>query len=599
MQLKSYIIYLMLGLGLPYAGDNSHWAESAIWYQIFPDRFYNGDKNNDPDKSTLTGTWPYEIQKDWELMPWTADWYKLQNWEKSNGENFYYNAQLRRYGGDIQGILDKLDYLEDLGVTALYLNPVFESPSAHKYGARFYHHIDNNFGPDPQLDVAIWSKEDPADPSTWLWTSADSLFLELIEEVHNRDIKIIIDGVFNHVGIPFWAFEDVKVKGSASKYADWFYIHQWDDPLTVKDEFDYEGWFGIKDLPVLREIDQGLTPPIKEHIHAVVKRWMDPNNDGDPSDGVDGWRLDVADQVHIEFWREFREWVEEINPHAYITGEIWWEDFWNNKMLNASPWLKGDAFHGVMNYRLADALFKFMIDDKNQITATEFKHYIEKMIVEYEFDTFLSVQNILGSHDTERIASSVVNPDRWIDHANHLHYNPEFKVRKPNVEERNLQKMLVAFQFLFPGAPYIYYGDEVGIWGADDPDCRKPMLWEEFHYEDETHHPVGLDRGRDEVFPDRELYNFYKQMIELRKKHPSLQQGKFTVIFADDDKEMFIFSRSINTEKIIGIFNLSTKSHSLGLSELLELSLCRGITETYHTDKINPRSFYILECHEN
>ncbi|MDP6936270.1 MAG: glycoside hydrolase family 13 protein [Candidatus Marinimicrobia bacterium] len=596
--MKFIIIYLISLTSMHFAGDSSHWAESAIWYQIFPDRFYNGDKNNDPDKSTLNDTWPYELQLEWEVMPWTDDWYKLQDWEKTNGEDFYYNAQLRRYGGDIQGIIDKLDYLEDLGITAIYLNPVFESPSAHKYGARFYHHIDNNFGPNPELDDAIWSQENPADPSTWLWTSADSLFLKLIGEVHNREMKIIIDGVFNHVGIPFWAFEDVKKNGEASEYAHWFIIHKWDDPLTEENEFDYEGWHGIKDLPVLRENEQGLIPPVKQHIQAVVKRWMDPDNDGDPSDGIDGWRLDVADQVNMEFWREFRIWVDEVNPNAYITGEIWWDDFWNNKMLNAEPWLKGDAFHGVMNYRLADALFKFMIDEENQISATEFKSYLETMISDYGFTAFLPVQNILGSHDTERLASSVVNPDRWIDHANNLQYNPEFKVRRPNVEERALQKMLVVFQFLFPGAPYIYYGDEVGMWGADDPDCRKPMLWEEFTYKAETAHPVGLEKGKDEVSPDLELKNFYKQMIQLRSKYKSLRKGIFTVILADDDKELFIFSRSFDTEKIIVIFNLSPKIQRMDLSGVNDLKSCRDIDSNDGVENINAKSYKIIECNE-
>jgi len=582
-----------------FADDNNHWAESAIWYQIFPDRFNNGDKSNDPNKSTLKGTWPYEIQQEWEVMPWTDDWYKLQNWEKANGKDFYYNAQLRRYGGDIQGIIDKLDYLEDLGITAIYLNPIFESPSAHKYGARFYHHIDNNFGPNPELDKKIWSQENPADPSTWVWTSADSLFLQLIREVHNRKMKIIIDGVFNHVGIPFWAFEDVKNNGEASEYASWFNINQWDDPLTKENEFDYEGWHGIKDLPVLRENEKGLIPPVKQHIHAVIKRWMDPDNDGDPSDGVDGWRLDVADQVNMEFWRKFRIWVDEINPNAYITGEIWWDDFWNNTMLNAEPWLMGDAFHGVMNYRLADALFKFMIDEKNQITATEFKTYLETMISDYKFNAFLSIQNILGSHDTERLASSVVNPDRWIDHANSLQYNPEFKVHKPSKEERSLQKMLVVFQFLFPGAPYIYYGDEVGMWGADDPDCRKPMLWVDFKYEHETAHSVGLERRIDEVSPDLELKKFYKHLIQLRKKHQSLQKGIFTVILADDAKELFIFSRSLDTEKIIGIFNLSPNNQSIDLFGSKVLNSCSDIDSKDYADIINARSYKILECSEN
>ena len=188
----------------------NEWYRDAIWYQIFPDRFYNGDKFNDPTIETLDGTWPYDKQEKWQISPWTSDWYELQPWEKLNGKDFYYNAQLRRYGGDIQGIILKLDYLKSLGVNAVYLNPVFESPSAHKYGATFYHHIDNNFGPNPQKDNEIWNKEIPDNPETWQWTTADNLFLNLIEEVHKRDMKIIIDGVFNHCGIPFFALQDIK-----------------------------------------------------------------------------------------------------------------------------------------------------------------------------------------------------------------------------------------------------------------------------------------------------------------------------------------------------------------------------------------------------
>ncbi|HCK99360.1 MAG TPA: alpha-amylase, partial [Candidatus Marinimicrobia bacterium] len=224
------------------------WAQDAIWYQIFPERFRNGDPSNDPTIETLDGTWPYDKQHEWAITPWTSDWYKLQQWEDKNARGFYYNAQLRRYGGDIQGIIDKLDYLQELGVNAIYLNPVFESASSHKYGATMYRHIDNNFGPDPKGDIEIWNSETPDDPSTWRWTSADQLFLKLINEVHNRDMKIIIDGVFNHVGIPFWAFQDVKKKGRQSKYLDWFIINSFDNPATSEDEFEYQGWYGVTDL---------------------------------------------------------------------------------------------------------------------------------------------------------------------------------------------------------------------------------------------------------------------------------------------------------------------------------------------------------------
>lgn len=237
------------------------WAKDAIWYQIFPGRFHNGDPSNDPTIESLQGTWPYDRQEEWEVSSWTAQWYRLQPWEKRNGKGFYYNAQLRRYGGDLRGILDKLDYLEELGINAIYLNPVFESASYHKYGCTMWHHIDNNFGPDPQGDRAVWERENPADPATWEWTSADRLFLTLINEVHRRDMKIIIDGVFNHVGIPFWAFQDVMRRGRESPYTDWFIITAFDNPATLPNEFQYQGWYGVPDLPEIRENEMGPVPP--------------------------------------------------------------------------------------------------------------------------------------------------------------------------------------------------------------------------------------------------------------------------------------------------------------------------------------------------
>ena len=185
------------------------WAKEAIWYQIFPERFRNGDPGNDPTLSSLKGADPQEMPKAWEISPWGSDWYKLQPWELQNGEPEMWKHLLRRrYGGDLQGIIDKLDYLQNLGVTALYLNPVFESPSLHKYDGATYHHIDPHFGPDPEGDRARMATEDPLDPTTWVWTQADELALELIRQCHARGIRIIFDGVFNHMGLSSFAFQD-------------------------------------------------------------------------------------------------------------------------------------------------------------------------------------------------------------------------------------------------------------------------------------------------------------------------------------------------------------------------------------------------------
>ena len=234
VKIKGLSLILFTFIIVNTSNGSPEWSKDAIWYQIFPERFRNGDISNDPTIETLNGTWPFDPVEEWQISPWGSDWYKMQKWELKTGKDFYYVAQRRRYGGDIQGIIDKLDYLEDLGVNALYLNPVFESPSLHKYGATLLHHIDNNFGPNPELDLSIWNNENPASPEEWKWTSADKLFLELIKECHSRGMKIIIDGVFNHVGLNFWALNDVRKNGISSPYANWFTVKKWDDPSTKK-----------------------------------------------------------------------------------------------------------------------------------------------------------------------------------------------------------------------------------------------------------------------------------------------------------------------------------------------------------------------------
>ncbi len=573
------------------------WAQDAIWYQIFPERFCNGDQANDPTIETLEGTWPYERQTEWSVTPWTADWYKLQPWEQKNGRGFYYNAQLRRYGGDIQGILDKLDYLSELGINAIYLNPVFESASAHKYGATMYHHIDNNFGPDPVGDVEIWESENPANPATWQWTAADKLFLKLIREVHLHKMKIIIDGVFNHVGIPFWAFQDVREKGQASKYANWFVIKSFDDPQTAVDEFEYQGWYGFTDLPEIAEDENGPVQSFRDHIQAVVKRWGDPDGDGDPSDGVDGWRLDVAEMISKSFWRDFRKWVKSVNPNAYLTGEVWWQDFPHNQMFAASPWLQGDIFDGVMNYRFCDAMLKALVNQKQQIMPTKLDSLL-KVVRDYPGNSPFVSQNILGSHDTERFASMVINPDRWLDHASNLNYDKSFKVNCPSANERKIQKTILAFQFTYLGAPYIYYGDEVGMWGADDPDCRKPMIWSDYKYEDEQSHPFNLSRVVDSVKPDLELFRFYQQLIAMRKQYPSLSRGSYRTVDLNDEKGIFGFERHLGDEIIRAIFNLSENDWDIEPAEYLDGRIEQWIPISVSaplTGKLLAKSFIIVK----
>jgi len=560
------------------------WSKTAVWYQIFPERFNNGDKSNDPTSIDLAGGWPYFISDNWEVHPWTSDWYKIQPWE-NNEHDFYWNAGVRRYGGDLQGVIDKLDYLQDLGINAIYFNPVFESPSLHKYDASSYHHIDNNFGPNPEGDRKIWGKEDPGDPKSWKWTSADSLFLELISESHKRNIKVIIDGVFNHVGNTFWAFKDVEKNQQASKYKNWFTINKWDDPNTETNEFNYEGWYGVKDLPEIKEDENGLIEAASNHVHDIVKRWIDPNQDGDPSDGIDGWRLDVAEMVKPKFWQKFRTWVKDINPDAYITGEIWWEDWNNNRMMNAEPWLEGDQFDAVMNYRFTRAVKHFISDQKNKIAPQGFVDSIKAIQKDLPQENLYVLMNLLGSHDTERLSSLIVNPDHWYDHNANPQQRKSFDVRKPNKIERLKQKLMVAIQMTMPGAPMIYYGDEAGMWGGDDPDCRKPMVWKDIEYEDETTHPFNIERPRDKVEFDSDLFAWYQKLISIRTNNVVLAKGDLTFLQMDNEENTLVYNRNLGEDSILVLVNNNNFDKKITFTSTKE-NLCELVTKTkYQNDE--------------
>ncbi|MDR3626603.1 MAG: glycoside hydrolase family 13 protein [Ignavibacteriaceae bacterium] len=561
------VILVAFNIALPLFAQNGKavprvpgWAKDAIWYQIFPERFDNGDKTNDPAPHDMEGAWPYKIPDGWHISPWTSDWYKLQPWEKADGHDFYWNAGVRRYGGDLQGVINRLDYLHKLGITAIYLNPIFESPSLHKYDTRMYHHVDNNFGPNPKEDEKIWASENPADPSTWKWTSADSLFLSLIKKCHKLGMKIIIDGVFNHVGTSFWAFQDVVKNQEKSPFKDWFKIKSFDNPNTPENEFEYEGWNGVKDLPEIKKDEHtGLVEGFGEHIHAIIKRWMAPN--GNASNGIDGWRLDVAEKVNIVFWEQFRAWVKEENPNAYITGEIWWDDWQKNKMFNASPWLQGDSFDGVMNYRFAQAVKSFVVDIKDQISPEAFSDSIKAIEADYPKENLFVLQNLMDSHDVDRISSQIVNPDRWFDHNADPGQNKSYLVRRPNNEEIQKQKLIAAIQMTMPGAPMIYYGDEAGMWGGDDPDCRKPMVWPGVKYETEVSDPLGRKRDPDKVAFDTKLFNWYRRLISIRNANKILSEGSLEFIYTDNTNKVLGYKRTLNNDTILVILNNSSKNN--------------------------------------
>jgi glycosidase len=542
------------------------WAAQAVWYQIFPERFRNGDPKNDPVAADVVKAWPFFAPPGWCVSSWTGDWYKLQPWESGDARGFYVHVGHRRYGGDLQGVLDKLDYLVDLGVTALYFNPLFESPSPHKYDASCYHHIDRHFGPDPEGDARIEANEDPANPSTWQWTSADRLFLHLIAEVHKHGMKIVLDGVFNHVGTTFWAFQDVRKRGPASPYRDWFTILSWDNPETPRDEFDYQSWMGVRDLPELREDAGGIVPGPREYIKAVVRRWMDPDGDGKPADGIDGWRLDVAEKVGIPFWREFHRWVRDVNPDAYLTGEVWWEDWSAEKMFNAAPWLQGDVFDAVMNYRWAREACHFFKDKQSGIATSVFDRRLAQIRSDYPEAATHVLMNLYGSHDTDRLASMIVNVDSKFDKQVGPKDNPQYNVRKPAAAEQAVQRLMAFFQMTYIGAPMIYYGDEAGMWGGDDPDCRKPMLWADLHYENEATHPFGKERPSDPNVFDVGLHAYYKKLIALRRAHPALSEGTYTTLKAADNAGVLVFERSHPTEQIVVAVNRSSGEEQVAIA---------------------------------
>ena len=502
------------------------WAKNIIWYQIFPERFRNGDPSNDPTRERVGGP------KGWKITPWTGDWYKRASWEYSLGDTFRDGVFKRRYGGDIQGIIDKLDYLQDLGVGGIYLNPVFDAVSLHKYDTSYYHHIDRFFGPDPEGDVEIMKQEDPEDPDTWQWTSADRLFLKLIEEVHKRGMKIIIDGVFNHTGTDFWAFKDVIEHQSNSKYKNWYSINSFADGNGQK--FDYEGWWGVKSLPELKEVDGTLVKAVREHIFDITRRWMDPDGDGDPSEGIDGWRLDVPEEVGQKFWKEWNDVVRNINPKAYTVGEIWTD--------KGREWVNGELFTASMNYPFTEAVQDYLIDQS--LNPSQFLKRLRSIREGLPDGAELVQQNLMDSHDTPRLASMIVNPGREFD----TKTKPKegFDVRKPTSKERRLQRLIALFQYTYVGAPMIFYGTEAGMWGADDPDDRKPMLWQEYEYDDEICHPLEKERPVDENSFNQELFNWYKKLGKIRNKHLALRKGKFQELIIENDTDVFVFARFLN-----------------------------------------------------
>ena len=543
------------------------WSKGIVWYQIFPERFNNGDPTNDPKVSDQNGAYPFDDTSAFQIHPWTSDWYQLQPYEQQNGKDIYYNIQRRRYGGDLQGIIDKLDYIKSLGVNAIYLTPIFWSPSSHKYDALCYHHVDPTFGPDPEGDVAMMKKENPLDEKTWVWTKADLLALKLIKEVHARQMRVIFDGVFNHIGVKSFAFQDVEKNQQASPYSDWFDISSWND-ASKGTTFKYKGWFGVKTLPEFKEDATGIVSGPKQYIFNATKRWMNPMDQG-IQDGIDGWRLDVAYDVSHPFWKDWRKWVRSINPTAYMTAELVYP------IEKTRPYLEGDEFDATMNYNFAFIVHDFFIQEKAASTVTEFDARLKELREAFGNDVALNMQNLMNSHDATRLASAVANPDGkkfgdwgdyfgWSQKSNNKTYN----ARKPTADQIQKQKLVAAFQILYLGSPMIFYGDEAGIWGANDPDCRKPMIWADKKYDAETFNPDQSKHDPDIVVFNNDLFEWYQKFMTLRQNYKAIQLGDYTAIEKDDAKKLYVFSRKFNGEEVLVCINRSDKPISF-TNELL------------------------------
>lgn len=534
------------------------WVADAIFYQIFPERFANGDPQNDPTRDSLEGPAP----ESWQVSPWTGDWYARADWEQEIGPNFYENGVFhRRYGGDLQGVIGKLDYLQQLGINAIYFNPVFFARSLHKYDGNTFHHIDPHFGPDPAGDLELMAKE-TSDPKTWHWTAADKLFLQLLREAHARGIRVIIDGVFNHSGRDFFAFADLRKRQADSPYKDWYVVQSFDDPKTPQNEFRYRGWWGVESLPEFANVNdhQDLHPGPKQYVMDITRRWMDPDGNGDPSDGIDGWRLDVANEVPSGFWQDWHELVRDINPEAYTVAEVW---------DDASQFLAESRFTATMNYYgFAFPAKGFLVDDV--LTPSEAVLQLTGRRTAYDEPMQQGLLNLMDSHDTDRLASMIVNsgrrpfeqPGRFdYDIGVSPRYVPEYDVRKPTDAERRIQRMVALLQMTYVGAPMIYYGTEAGMWGADDPCDRMPMVWQELTFDLQAADPLNRTRNPDAVAFDETLFGFYRAAIELRKQTPALRRGTIKFVRADDTARFLAFERADDKHTMLVGFNRGEKSY--------------------------------------
>lgn len=346
------------------------WVQDAVFYQIMPDRFANGDPKNDPKSDASLD-------------------------ETGRKDTFF--------GGDFQGVTAHLDYLRELGINALYFTPIFTSLTHHKYDTDDYEHVDTHFG-------------------------GDAAFLQMAKAAKARQMRLVLDGVFNHIGIHFFAFRDLLAKQEKSAYKDWFFVNKF--PVKVEPKPNYVGWWGIEYLPKLNQNNSA----VRNYLLGVVEHWM-------KRVPLDGWRLDAANEVDDRLWQELRPRVRALNPNAALIGEIW---------NDASRWTQGDMFDSVMNYPWRFAVLDWIAARKSK--PSEFDQRVQWLMVTYPRQSLYGMYSLLGSHDTSRLRTECGGDWKRVRLAFLLH-------------------------FAGIGAPAIYYGDEIGMEGGRDPDNRRPMDW--------------------------------------------------------------------------------------------------------------------------
>ena len=410
------------------------WVQDAIFYQIFPDRFANGDPSLDPPNVHAWGT-PPTI---WHFQ-----------------------------GGDLRGIMQRFDYLLDLGINALYLNPIFQSPSNHRYHTTDYYQIDPRLG-----------------------TLAD--FRALLELAHRNGMRVILDGVFNHCGRGFFAFNDILENQEHSPYLSWFHVKNFPvDAYSWGDARDYLGWWGMKGLPKFNT----STPAVRRYLLDVARYWIEQ--------GADGWRLDVPNEIDDDsFWAEFRQVVKGVNPEAYILGEIWTSD---------ARWVGEGHFDGLMHYPVRDALLRLLF--AGTLDIPHFAEKVESQLTFYPRENVYTMYVPLGSHDTERLLTKVEG-------------------------DVNKARLAFLFQFGYPGAPAIYYGDEIGLTGGKDPECRGAFPWNESHW-------------------NKDLREWVKALIALRKRHVALRRGGFERLCMDVEDGCYSFARTHPEGSVAVLLNAS------------------------------------------